>query len=85
MGVGAQAGGAAAPHARRLRQPAYGEYAEQPEVEAQHERSEEESASDRFARRAQWPGLFVLALMEIAWLIALAYVIHGYVLRPLFG
>jgi hypothetical protein len=59
------------------RQPAYGEYTEQPEVEAQHERSEEESPSDRFARRARWPVLFLLALIEVAWLVALVYLIHG--------
>lgn len=84
MGVGVEAQ-VAAPHAKALRQPAYGEYHEQPEVDAQHERSEEESAGDRFARRAQWPVLSVLALVEIAWLIALAYLIHGYVYTPLFG
>ncbi len=85
MGVGIEASRTAAPYAKALGQPAYGEYAEQPEVETQHERPEEETASDRFARRAHWPGLFALALMEIAWLIAVAYVVHGYVLRPLFG
>ena len=85
MGVGVEASSTAAPYAKALRQPAYGEYAEQPEVEAEDERPEEETASDRFARRAHWPGLFALALMEIAWLIAVAYVVHGYVLRPLFG
>jgi len=84
MGVGIERS-AAAPHAKALRQPAYGEYAEQPEVEAQHECPEEEAASERFARRAKWPGLFVLAMMEIAWLFAVAYLVHGYVLRPLFG
>jgi hypothetical protein len=77
MGVGVEASSAAAPYAKALRQPAYGEYAEQPEVEAQHERSEEESPSDRFARRARWPVLFLLALIEVAWLVALVYVIHG--------
>ena len=85
MGVGGEASSTAAPSTKALRQPAYGEYAEEPEVDAEHERSEEETASDRFARRAHWPVLFVLALMEIAWLIALGYVVHGYVLRPLFG
>ena len=85
MGVGAQASGAMAPHATRLRQPAYGEYAEEPEVEAQHERRDEEGPADRFARRAQWPALFVLALLEVAWLGSLAYVIHRFVLGPIFG
>ena len=85
MGVEVEASSTAAPYAKALRQPAYDEYAEQPEVEAEDERSEEETASDRFARRAHWPGLFALALMEIAWLIALGYLVHGYVLRPLSG
>ena len=85
MGVGAQASGGVAPHAARLRQPAYGEYAEEPQVEAQHERPDQESAADRFARRAQWPALFVLGLLEIAWLGSLAYVIHRIVLGPVFG
>ncbi len=85
MGVRVEASSTAAPYAKALRQPAYGEYAEQPEVEAEDERPEEETASDRFARRAHWPGLFVLALMEIAWLVGLAYVVHGYVLKPVFG
>jgi hypothetical protein len=85
MGVGAQAHGVAAPHARRLRQPAYGEHVEQPEVEAQDERRDEERPADRFARRAQWPALFVLALLEVAWLGSLAYVLHRFVLDPLLG
>ena len=67
MGVGAQASGAVTPHASRLHQPAYGEYAEEPKVEAQHERRDQESPADRFARRAQWPALFVLSLLEVAW------------------
>ena len=85
MGVRVGASGTAALYAEALRRPAYGEHTEEPEVDAQHERSEEETASDRFARRAQWPGLIALAMMEIAWLIGLAYVVHGYVLEPLFG
>jgi hypothetical protein len=85
MGVGVEASSAAPPYTKALRQPAYGEYTEQPEVEAQHQRSEEETASDRLARRAQWPAFFVLALMEIAWLIGLAYAVHMYVLTPLLG
>ena len=79
MWKGVEASEASASHGKALRQPAYGEYDEQPEVEAQHERTEEETASDRFARRAQWPCLAMLALMETAWLIGLAYVVHGYV------
>jgi hypothetical protein len=85
MGVGAQASDAVTPQASRLRQPAYGEYADEPQVEAQHERRDQESPADRFARRAQWPALFVLVLLEVAWLGSLAYVIHRFVLGPLFG
>ena len=85
MGVGVEVSGASPPYAKALRQPAYGEHTDQPQVEAQDERSEQETAGDRFARRAQWPVLFVLAGAEIAWLIGLVYVIHGFVLSPLFG
>ena len=85
MGVGLEASGAVPQHARRLRQPAYGEYAEEPEVEAQQERPDQECPADRFARRAQWPALFVLSLLEVAWLGSLAYVIHRFVLGPIFG
>ena len=85
MGVGAQASGAVPPYARRLRQPAYGECPEEPQVEAQQERPDQESPADRFARRAQWPALFLLALLEVAWLGSLAHVIHRFVLGPLFG
>ena len=42
-------------------------------------------APHRFARRAQWPALFVLSLLEVAWLGSLAYVIHRFVLGPIFG
>jgi len=85
MGVGLEASGAIPQHARPLRQPAYGEYAHEPEVEAQHERADQEGPADRFARRAQWPALFVLSLLEVAWLGSLAYVIHRFVLGPIFG
>ncbi len=85
MGVGVEASVAPPPYAKTLRQPAYGEYTEQPEVEAQHECPDQESPADRFARRAQWPALFVLALLEVAWLGSLAYVIHRLVLSALTG
>jgi hypothetical protein len=85
MGVGVEAGAASPSYAKALRQPAYGEYAEQPEVDAQDERPEQEHASDRFARRAKWPVLVALAGAEMAWLVALAYVIHRYVLSPVLG
>jgi len=85
MGVGVQASSGSPPRAPRLRQPAYGEYAEQPEIEAQYERTKQEHAGDRFTRRAQWPVLFALALAEMSWLIALAYVFHRFVLSPVFG
>ena len=85
MGTGVEAGGIVSPYARRLRQPAYGEYAEKPEVEAQHERRDQESPADRFVRRAQWPILCALAGVEIAWLLALMYVIHRFLLSPILG
>jgi len=85
MGTGVEAGGIVSPYARRLRQPAYGEYTEQPEVEAQYERAEQEPATDRFVRRAQWPILCALAGVEIAWLLALMYVIHRFLLSPILG
>ena len=83
MGVGVEASVAPRPYAKTLREPAYGEYTEQPEAEAQHERRDEEGPADRFARRAQWPALFVLALLEVAWLGSLAYVIHRFALSPI--
>jgi hypothetical protein len=85
MGVGAEASVASRPYAKTLREPAYGEYAEEPEVEAQNEPLDQESPADRFARRAQWPALFALALLEGAWLGSLAYVIHRFVLSPITG
>ena len=85
MGTGVEAGGIASPYARRLRQPAYGEYTEQPEVEAQYERTEQAPATDGFVRRAQWPVLCALAGVEIAWLLALMYVIHRFLLSPILG
>ena len=68
-----------------LRQPAYGEYTEQPEVEAQDGRADQETARDELGRWAQWPVLLVLALLEIAWLVALVYVVHRFVLGPVYG
>ena len=77
--VGVEASGSARASAMTLRQPAYGEYSEQPEVETQYERSDQEPARQEFGRWAQWPVLSVLALVETTWLIALAYVIHRFV------
>ena len=85
MGVGVEASGASPPYATELRQPAYGEHSDEPQVQAQDKGCEQETAGDRFARRAQWPVLVVLAATEIAWLIGLVYVIHRFVLSPLFG
>ena len=61
-------------------QPAYGEHTEQPEIEAQNERADEECARDDFARWTDWPVLVLLALVEVAWLVALVYLIHRFVL-----
>jgi hypothetical protein len=77
--------GAAGSSATALRQPAYGEYQDQPGVEAQHEGADQEASGDRFARWAQWPVLVALAVVEVAWLAGLAYVVHRLVLDPLFG
>ena len=85
MGAGVQAGGSVPPRAGALRQPAYGEYAEQPEVDAEHEGTQQVRADARWVRLAQWPVLLSLAALEIAWLILLAYAIHGFVLNPIFG
>ena len=80
-----EAGSIARPGVATLRQPAYGEYTEQPEVEAQYEGADQESARDELGRWAQWPVLLVLALLEVAWLVALGYVIHRFVLSPVYG
>lgn len=68
-----------------LRQPAYGEHTEQPEVEAEDERADQETARDELGWWAQWPFLGALALVEITWLVAIAYVIHRFVLTPAFA
>ena len=69
----------------RLRQPAYGEHTKHPEVEAQYESADQETAADELGRWAQWPFLGELALLEIGWLVALAYTCHRFVLSPVFG
>jgi hypothetical protein len=68
-----------------LRQPAYGEYTEHPEVEAQPAGADQEAARDDLGRWARWPFLLVLALLEIAWLVALAYVAHRFVVSAILG
>ncbi len=81
MGVGVEATAlgvraeVAASSARSLGQPAFGEYVAYPEAESQEEATEE-CAADRFARRIKWPALFALAALEVAWLAALASLIH---------
>jgi hypothetical protein len=85
MGVGVQTGGSAPPRAGALRQPAYGEYSEQPDIEAQDEGTEQVWADSRLVRLAQWPVLASLAVLEIAWLIVLAYAIHRFFLSPILG
>ena len=82
MGIGVKPWSITSPYASRLGQPAYGEHTEQPEVEAQHERPEQVQARGGFARRADWA---VLAVIEVAWLFALLYVIHRYLLSPILG
>lgn len=67
-----------------LRQPAYGEYTEYPEIEAQDDRPHQETARDELGRWAQWPSLLTLVLLEVAWLAALGYVFHR-LLSPYFG
>lgn len=84
MGVGDQASGSVPPSAVALAQPAYGEHTEQPEVEAQHEDSEQQSSGHHwFVRVMQWPFLLTIALTEIAWLLLIAWAAHRYVLGPI--
>ena len=83
MGEGLQAVGTFPRGGGALRQPAYGEYGEQPEIDAQDEHSKEDRSSDGFARWTQWPVLALLTLAEGAWLGALVYAIHRFVLSPL--
>lgn len=85
MGEGVVGTGGALPRTKRSRQPAYGEYAQQPEVDAPNEGREQERAGNRFGGKAHLPVLFLLALMEIAWLIGLAHVVYRFVLSPVFG
>jgi hypothetical protein len=60
--------------ARTRRQPAYGEqYLREPQRKAQ---GDETPADGDAGRWVQWPVLFVATLVEIAWLVALAYVIR---------
>jgi hypothetical protein len=66
------------------RQPAYGAYIEHPEVDAQHERAEGIS-SDELGRAFQLPFLIGLALLQVVWLVALAYVVYRFALNPLLG
>ena len=86
MGVGVQASGSVLPSAVALGQPAYGEQTEQPEVEAQHDGAEQQSSGHRWLVRVlQWPVLLTIALIEMAWLLVLAYAAHKFVLGPILG
>ena len=58
------------------RQPAFGEYVDYPELERDEQAELEECAADRSARRMRVPGLFVLAVLETAWLVGLAYLLY---------
>ena len=69
-----------------LAQPAHGEYTEQPDVEAQHEDSEQQSSGHHsLVRVVQWPLHLTIALIEIAWLLSFAYAAHRFVLEPILG
>ena len=76
-GRGAQNYGAAASGV--LDQPAHGEYYKHPEPDAQHEDTKEEAASGEWLRVAKWTIVSAVVLVEIAWLIAGAYLLHGLV------
>ena len=84
MGTGVEAG-STSPHAEWLRKPTHSDPQKQPEVEAEHERPEQVQARGGFGRRAEWAGVAVLATIEVAWLFALLYVIHRYLLSPILG
>ena len=73
MGVGADVT-ASGSSSTWLREPAFGEHVDYPELEHQERRTEECSA-DRFARRIRLPGLLLLALLEAVWIAALAYAV----------
>ena len=90
MGVGVEASSAAEPYARALRHPAQEEYAEQPNVEAQHEDTEKQAARNPWwLRLVTWPVVAAVVLVEIAFLIGVVYVVHylvdTFVFGPLFG
>jgi hypothetical protein len=86
MGVEVQASGGAPQGGAALAQPAYGEYTEQPDVEAQHENAEQKSSRHHWVvRLVQWPTLLAILLIEIAWLLLLGYGAHRFVLQPILG
>jgi hypothetical protein len=75
MGVEGIEASASAPPRTTLRQPSDGERAKQPQIEVQEERAEHEHTG-RFSWRAERPLILVMALVEIAWLVALGYLFH---------
>ena len=76
--------GSAGTQGAPVRQPADGEHTAQRKGEA-HERPDQETAGDPFGRWAERLLLLAVGLLEVAWLIALAYVIQRFVLTPLVG
>jgi len=77
MGVGVEASSTTAPpQPGLLYEPVDRGAKEQPESDAQNEDRGKEPASDRWFSLAKWPVVFVVALVEIAWLVAAAYLVH---------
>jgi hypothetical protein len=89
MGVGVEARSQGPPRARFSDQPAHAEYNEQPERDAQHEGTREEAPSGHWVRVAKWPLISAFAVVQVAWVVTLVYLIHylvaTFILGPLFG
>jgi len=76
MGIRVEAHSAAPPRAGLLYQPVDRGANEQPESDAQHEDTGKEPARRRWFSLAKWPVVFAVGLVEIAWLVAAAYLVH---------
>ena len=80
MWEGFRAGGNAHTGPGPQRQPAYSQHpSEQPDMEAQNEHEEPAERDPRGS--VMWPFLFAVALLEVAWLVAVAYAIREFVSR----
>jgi hypothetical protein len=87
MGVGVEARNATASRATGRSQPEFGAYVEAVEIgpPGDDRHPESEHSTDRFARRAHWPVLLAVTLLQIAWLGILVHAVYRFVVMPIVG